>query len=173
MDEAKNQGFLALFLRDEPRLYAVIRSMVFNDADADEILQEIATDMWRKFDQFAPGTSFERWANAFVRHKVLDYQRRRRTHGAASLSDRMLELLVDRSDATSDSHHRTLAALEQCVDKLPEPDRRLLAHRYQPGQTNRSVAQASGRSESVVSRSLNRIYTLLLECIERTRERGA
>lgn len=170
-DAAGNQPFLALFLRDEPRLYSVIRSLVFNDADADEILQEVAAEMWRKFEQFDPATSFERWANAFVRYKVLDYQRRRRTQGVLSLSDDMLALLIDRSVA-GPSHQQTLTALELCIEKLPDADRALLKRRYEPGQSNRTVAAETGRSESVISRSLNRIYGLLMDCIQRALELG-
>jgi DNA-directed RNA polymerase specialized sigma subunit len=49
---------------------------------------------------------------------------------------------------------------------LPDKDRRIVKLRYQPGATNRTVAEEVGKSDSAISRSLNRIYGLLLNCIQ-------
>ena len=49
----------------------------------------------------------------------------------------------------------------------PRGDRDLLRMRFEPGATNRSVARAMGYSEIRVSRTLNRTYGDLLECIQR------
>jgi RNA polymerase sigma-70 factor, ECF subfamily len=59
--------------------------------------------------------------------------------------------------------HRALAG---CLQDLPTPDRELVRHRYSPLCTNRDVARMTGKSESAISRSLNRIYVALLLCIE-------
>jgi DNA-directed RNA polymerase specialized sigma24 family protein len=56
-------------------------------------------------------------------------------------------------------------ALESCLDGLASHDLELVQKRHEPGATNRSVSQSLGRSESAISRALNRIYLALLECI--------
>ena len=61
----------------------------------------------------------------------------------------------------------TQIALAQCLGKLPPPDYDLIRQRYRGDTTNRDVARGSGRSESAISRALNRIYMKRLLCIER------
>ena len=66
--------------------------------------------------------------------------------------------------------HRTnrQEAIEKCVQKLPESDRRLVALRYESGATAKSVAQRTGRPLTTIYDALSRIHTRLLQCVERT-----
>lgn len=70
--------------------------------------------------------------------------------------------------AESQHLEATQDALAQCLVKLPEADQELIRQRYRGNATNRDVARDSGRSESAISRALNRIYLTLLLCIEGT-----
>jgi DNA-directed RNA polymerase specialized sigma24 family protein len=56
-------------------------------------------------------------------------------------------------------------ALDSCLDGLSSDDRELVKKRHEPGATNRSLSKTVGRSESAISRALNRIYLALLQCI--------
>jgi RNA polymerase sigma-70 factor (ECF subfamily) len=171
----QNQAFLMLFLRTEPRIYSYIRALVFNDADADELLQETAADLWRKFDEYDPATGdsgFTAWALSFARHKVLNYQRQRCRTGSLVFSEAVMHKLADRAAAQADQLHDTVSALQHCLEKLPAADRDLIHQRYLPGATNRSIAQSTGRSESQISRTLTRIYAALLQCIRNAMETG-
>jgi RNA polymerase sigma-70 factor (ECF subfamily) len=72
-----------------------------------------------------------------------------------------IERTMDQSDARRD-------ALTRCLGKLNARDRQLVIRRYHAGATTRSVAEALGRSVQGTRKSLHRIRTRLLECIERT-----
>jgi len=56
-------------------------------------------------------------------------------------------------------------ALESCVNKLPPKDRKIISSRFQPGATNRELSKQLGKSESVISRTLSRIYGSLMRCV--------
>ena len=163
----RHEEFMRLFLSCEPRIFAFIRSLVFARADADDVLQETALVLWEKFDQFEPGTRFDRWAFRIAHFQVM-YHRQKKARDRLRFSDALVEQLGEDMVAESQQLEATQDALAQCLDKLPAPDHELIRRRYRSDTTNREVARDSGRSESAISRALNRIYLKLLRCIEGT-----
>ena len=158
---------MRLFLSCEPRIFAFIRSLVFSRADAADVLQETALVLWEKFDQFEPGTRFDRWAFRIAHFQVM-YHRQKKARDRLRFSDTLVEQLGDDMLEETDRLEDTQHALAHCVGQLPEPDRELIRQRYHGETTNRDLARGSGRSESAISRALNRIYLKLLLCIEGT-----
>ena len=77
-----------------------------------------------------------------------------------------VNLLASESLAEVGEDSELVDALETCVEKLPAGQRDLLKRRYEPDATSRRVAQTLGRSESSISRALNKIYRQLMTCIE-------
>ena len=162
----RHDEFMQLFLEHQPRLYAYIRSLVFQKADADDILQETASVLWRKFDEFETGTHFDRWALRTAFHQVRKFrQKKARESRRLQFGDELIEILGEEAEPLADQTEETAAALERCLGKLPDKERRLVAWRFAPGGTNRAVAKRLGKSESVISRSLSRVYESLMRCI--------
>jgi RNA polymerase sigma-70 factor, ECF subfamily len=167
MDElSRHERFMQLFLPAQQGLYGYLRTLVPNSSDAEDVLQAAAAVMWQKFDEFQPGTRFEHWAYHISRLQALRHLKEQK-RSKLVLSDDVLSLLADRAVPISDSTSEVTDALEVCVEQLSERDRELLRMRFEPGATNRSVARATGCSEMNVSRTLNRTYGDLLECIQR------
>ena len=166
-ENARHDEFTRLFLSCEPRIFAFIRSLVLSRADADDVLQETALVLWEKFDQFEAGTHFDRWAFRIAHFQVM-YHRQRKTRDRLRFGDKLVEQLGEDMMAETQQFEATQEALAQCLGKLPAPDHDLIRQRYQGDTTNRHLARDSGRSESAISRALNRIYLKLLLCIEGT-----
>jgi len=165
-DHAAHDEFMELFLEHQPRIYAYIRSLLFQRADADDVMQETVSVLWRKFDQFQRGTNFDRWALRTAYHQVRYFrQKKARESRRLLFSDELVEILAGESELLVDDAEDTLAALEACLRKLSARQRDLVRWRFEPDATNRSLAKRIGKSESVVSRTLNRIYESLLKCI--------
>lgn len=157
--------FMRLFLTCEPRIYAFIRSLLYSRADADDVLQETALVLWEKFDQFESGTHFDRWAYRIAHLQVMYFRQKKardRLQFSDGLVDRLAAEVMSEGDRIEDTHR----ALSECLQDLPQHDRALVSQRYSPLTTNREVARITGKSESAISRSLNRIYAALLLCIE-------
>ena len=155
-----------LFLENQPRIQSYIRSLLFQKADADDVMQETASVLWKKFDEFEKGTHFDRWAIRVAFHQVRKFrQKKARESKRLQFGDDVLDLLHEAAPEVLDETEETAAALEGCLRKLPQKDRQLINWRYSPGATNRAVAKKIGKSESVVSRSLTKIYEALMRCI--------
>lgn len=166
MDElSDHEQFLRLFLQHQPQIYGYLRTMIFNRADAEEVLQDVATVLWRKFDQFEPGTRFDQWAYRVAHNQVL-YYRQKKQRDVLVFQGELLETIAGQTIAENEHLGERGDALEECLQKLPSCDRELIRQRFQPGETNRSVARAAGRSESTISRTLDRIYAALLQCVQ-------
>ena len=58
-------------------------------------------------------------------------------------------------------------ALDDCLDELPEQQRRLILERYGPGGSLREIAESLGRSPASLAVSLHRVRRVLMECVER------
>lgn len=167
IDRAREERFLQLFLAHERRLYAFILALVPNWSDADDLLQETSAVLWRKLDEFEPGTDFAAWALSVARFQVLNYRKKQRVN-QARFSDQTVEALADRMTTLSEQSDARRDALEGCLTKLRDRDRELVQLRYQPGATTQAVAGRVGRSLPAVYKALNRIHTQLLFCIRRT-----
>ncbi|MEM9281677.1 MAG: sigma-70 family RNA polymerase sigma factor [Verrucomicrobiota bacterium] len=167
MPEAdRHDEFMQLFLEHQPRIYGYVRSLLFQKADADDVMQETASVLWRKFDEYEKGTHFDRWAFRVAFHQVRAFrQKRARESKRIQFSDDVLDLLSEDVKPLLDSTEEMAAALERCLRKLPSQDRKMIAWRFDEGGTNRKVAQRIGKSESVVSRHLSKVYESLMRCI--------
>ena len=162
----RHEAFLELFLEHQPRIYAYIRSLGLQKADADDIMQETANVLWRKFDDFEKGTHFDRLALRTAYFQVRCFrQKKARESQKLQFSDEALEVLAKDAEELTDSTEEVAEALQRCLLKLPTKDRQMVTLRFAPGGTNRAVSKKIGKSETVVSRTLSRIYNSLMRCV--------
>lgn len=164
---SRAERFMRLFLQNERRVYGLILTMLGRWTDADDVMQETATVMWRKFDSFKPGTDFTAWALSIARFQVMAY-RKRAAIGRKRLSDQTVELLADEFCNVAEASDVRREALRECLSKLNERDRKLVELRYEPGATTQSAAQQAGRTIHAAYKALNKIHSQLLQCIRRT-----
>lgn len=163
--EQQTSDFVGRMMAVQPRMRAYVRMMIYNPSDVNDILQDVATVGWQKYVQYDRARPFEAWVMGIVRNCVLEYMREQGKR-ACPLSNEAIELLESEAVDASSSASQLEDALENCLGKLAADDHLLVRTRYEPAQTNRSVAKRLGISESKVSRALNRIYAQLLLCIK-------
>ena len=56
--------------------------------------------------------------------------------------------------------------LEECLNRLPEQQRKLLEHKYTLAESSREIADSFGQSDTWVRTTLCRVRTALRQCIE-------
>ena len=76
-DREQHDQFLRLFMVHEDALRLFIRSLLFNQEESREVMQEVAIVLWRKFDDSLDSPSFRRWAFGVARMEVLAFHRDR------------------------------------------------------------------------------------------------
>jgi RNA polymerase sigma-70 factor (ECF subfamily) len=140
--------------------------MVHNEKDAEDLLQETATILWDKYEEFKEGTNFNSWAFVIARNRACLYLRKKK-NGPFYFSDNLYEDIMTRSEEHLDASADRLDALKRCLKKLSEGDSMLLRLRYKSNIPTINISELLGRPVNSVYKSLSRIHTLLRQCIVR------
>jgi RNA polymerase sigma-70 factor (ECF subfamily) len=159
--------FLKHFVVHQQEIYAYVLTLVPNLHDADDLFQEALTVMWRKFDQFEPGTNFMGWATRIVQFLVLDYRRHRARSRQIQLSDQVLEVLAEQMPAVQDRMADRLELLKRCMSRLDDRAKRLVKMRYERNTPIREMAPILELSIRQIQRTLASINGILLRCMRR------
>lgn len=132
----------------------------------DEIAHETFVFSHRHIMDFKAGTDFGKWLRAIafnlIRKETLRHQRLAKNH------DKFLEHhLVQQSVRGDFSPELPLVNfLEECLNRLPEQQRKLLEHKYTLSESSREIAIAFGQSDAWVRTTLCRVRSALRQCIE-------
>jgi len=73
----QHDEFMSLFLEHQPRIYGYVRSLLFQKADADDVMQETASVQWKKFDEYERETHFDRRAMRVAFHQVRYFRQKK------------------------------------------------------------------------------------------------
>jgi RNA polymerase sigma-70 factor (ECF subfamily) len=160
--------FAVLFRQAQSRLYGYIHALVRDLNDADDLFQQTALILWRKFDEFDPERCFLSWACGVARLEVTNFLRSRGRQRLYFSDDLNLLLIEAQEGITGEEESDRRDALARCVAKLRERDQELLMECYQNEAGVNQVAGKRGRSPQSVYNSLRRIRRALYECINRT-----
>ncbi|MDF1814031.1 MAG: sigma-70 family RNA polymerase sigma factor [Verrucomicrobiales bacterium] len=164
-EQDKVETFTRLLIANRGRLFGFIFTMVHDRTATEEILQEASTVLWKKFDQFEPGTDFGAWAMKISRYSVFEW-RRRQAKLPLPMDDELLESLSEKALEISCESEAQLEALDSCLKKLNSRDRDLIRSRYDTEDSVAEIAKAGGKSRVAVYKVLNRIHRDLLSCME-------
>jgi len=164
-NEERREAFVTLFVRHEAAIHSFVLSLVLDMDEAEEVVQQASLVMWRKFDQYIPGTNFRNWAFQVAKFTALNHQTKQR-RDRLRFQESLLEQLAERAAERTEQLELQRRALSFCIERLPENERRLLAGCYAEGSTIRTVAERLGRSSNAVYKHLNRLRASLLKCIE-------
>ena len=163
-DRDQHDQFLRLFVEHENALRLFIRSLLFNQEESPEVMQEVAVVLWRKFDDSLDSLSFRRWAFGVARMEVLSFHRDR-ARDRHIFGDDIAELLAHSVEEESSMLECERNALEMCVSKLPADQRELVYTAYEPGVKKIDLARKLGWTSMALYKKLHRIRVQLMECV--------
>jgi RNA polymerase sigma-70 factor, ECF subfamily len=158
-------SFSRLLIANQRRLYGFVYTLVQDHTATDEILQEVATVLWKKFDQFEPGTDFGAWAMKVSRFTVFEW-RRKQAKLPLPMGEELFASIADKAVEVSCDLEGRLDALQGCVRHLNARDQALVADRYEEDLSVVEIAQRSGRTRGAVYKILTRIHRDLLGCVK-------
>lgn len=167
LDDSNREALAQHLDVEQPFLAAVVRSVVPRPDAAADIVQRVNLAIWKKAADFQPGTSFRRWALAFVRYELLAYRRTLARNREVMLTSEAESLLVSHAADSPDSEMgERQRALRDCLAGLRAEDMRLLQARYEQAETLEASAARLGRSVGGLRVSLHRLRKSLKACVE-------
>ncbi len=165
--DEKNEQFVRLLTQHEGDLHRYVVSLVFDVSAVDDIMQEVAVALWKKFGEFDPERPFLPWACRFAYFQVLKH-RSKIGRSRLVFGDDLVELLAADYENESEIMGARRKALDTCLDKLPRGDQELIQLRYGSTRTVRELAEQRRMSVHKLYHALERIRGWLMDCTFRT-----
>ena len=152
-------AFAELYKRTSSKLFGVCLRMLRDRGEAEEVLQETYTAVWRRASSFdATRASAITWLVALSRHKAID---RLRQHREELLDDpENLDVAVDEqpTPATDAETSQEYRRLQQCLDELEPQQQSSVREAFFSGATYNELAARRkvplGTMKSWIRRSL-------------------
>lgn len=164
VDADLHERFLRHFTANEHAIRGHVRRLVPGRADSDDLMQDVAVVLWRKFGEFSPHGNFLSWAFGVAKYEVLAW-RRKQARSRVILSGEAIALLADDSTREDSRLAGQREQLETCLGRLGADKRELLLAAYTPGARIQDVAAKSGRTVGGFYQWLHRMKRLLLDCV--------
>lgn len=162
-------AFEQLYRNTSSRLFGVCLRIVPQRAEAEDVLQEVFTNVWRKATQFDPlRASGMTWLTMMARNRAIDHIRA----GRASRQSVPIEHAEDLVETAPDAQGAAEAMMEGhrldvCLGELEAPRRRLVRTAFFEGCTYEELAERSGTPLGTVKSWIRRSLAKLKACLER------
>lgn len=165
----------ALTRRYNRRLYRIARSILRNDGEAEDVVQETYVRAFTGLDMFRGDAGFGTWITRIAMNEALGRLRRRRptvdweTYGENRTPAEIIHFPVS---AASNDPERTMAqgeiraVLERSIDELPDSFRAVFVARIVEGLSVEETADLFGLRIETVKTRLHRARALLRGALE-------
>jgi len=166
-----------VFREFAPRVYHLARRMLGNDADAEDVTQDVLLQVVRKLDTFRGDSAFPTWLHRVTVNAALAHRRKRATRMAHQSNDQL--------DAVADDghHHRPWAKpwsvspdrpvldaethqlIEKAIKNLPESYRDVYVLADVEGQGNAEIGEMLQLSVPAVKSRLHRARLMMRDAL--------
>ena len=159
------EPFLAEIERHKKILFKVGYLYCANEADRQDLIQDITIQLWRSFEKFDGRSRFSTWMYRVSLNVAISWRRARRRHveGAVPLTDIALEnrLIVEQSAEASMEVRILLGELLQKLDGMD----RALALLYLEGYDHAAIGETLGITTTNAATRLSRIKQKLRQTV--------
>ncbi len=156
-----------VFRQYAPRIYSLALRMLGNEADAEDVTQDVLLQIIRKLDTFRGESAFPTWLHRVTVNAALAHRRKRSSREDLMVREPLDKFLEDGSHAAA-VHHWSLQPDQEAVDRetrgliekaiagLPETYRDVYVLADVEGMSNSEIADMLGTSVSAVKSRLHR-----------------
>jgi len=166
MDIDDHERFTRCWTHAQGAIAGYVSAVVGDPNVADDVLQDVAVALLRKFPEYDPGRPFIAWAMGIAKMQILA-SRRDRARASARLCDAVVETLAadwEELLPEADARSRALAA---CVEGLDRRGRELVVLRYREALEPQAISERLRCSSGAVRTALTRLRNALHDCIDR------
>jgi RNA polymerase sigma-70 factor (ECF subfamily) len=148
-----------------PAIAAFLRSRVGRFHDAEDLLQEVASDVVAQYSHFDESRSFTDWALGIARNKLKLYYRQTAT-GKKVLGNLAMSKIAEAIGEINEDSSEIAEALGRCLRRVDSRSRELLNLRYVNDLSCSEIAAHKSATTNAVRVALHRLRTALHRCIE-------
>ncbi len=150
----QNRSIAAVIQREGRRLYRFIRKRVKDQADAEDILQEVFYELTEAYRLMKPVEQAGAWLMRVARNRIVDGFRKKKPElfgdmGASGEDALRFEDLLPSPDAGPEAAYARSVLLEElgaALDELPEEQREVFVAHEMDGRSFKEIAEETGVS---------------------------
>jgi RNA polymerase sigma-70 factor (ECF subfamily) len=164
--------FEILMRRHNQRVYRVARSVVRDEGEAEDVMQQAYINAFVHLKQFERRAQFSTWLTRITLYEALARRRKKRPEESLSMHDEDLheapkaQLSSAAASPERQAYGRELARLlEEAVDALPETYRAVFMLREIEGLSTAETAEGLGVGEEAVKTRLHRAKAMVRETL--------
>jgi RNA polymerase sigma-70 factor (ECF subfamily) len=167
-DLNKNEVFLKLLAQSEVILRSYLRSLVYNQNDLSEVMQNTFIVGWKKYDQFSGSRNdFTKWLCIIGKYEALKY-RQSQARDRHILSEELVQQIANEGKSDISSYSLWIGKLEECITKLSPANRELIKQAYSPSTSIKDLAMKENKTANALYQKLSRIRNQLATCMDKT-----
>ncbi len=174
MQDDKHAAFMEMFLSCQHDIRAFVAAGLYGWDHVDDIMQEMAVILWKKFDDYDDSHSFGAWARGIARNLLLQHYEKQGKQSRLLSDDALhaIEQAFYRQEEALMDRDQEQQALHFCLDQLSERMREMIQLRYHQDMGIHQIAQQTGGKYEAVKKALARVRKQLIGCCERHLQRG-
>ncbi|RMD72374.1 MAG: sigma-70 family RNA polymerase sigma factor [Bacteroidetes bacterium] len=149
------QGLRLLMRKYQERLYWLIRQMVGNHEDANDVLQEVFIKVYRHADSFEGRSGLYTWLYRIATNEALGFlrkQQRRRSYSMDDEDNGLAHRLEADSWFDADGARQALA---EAIERLPDKQRQVFELRYFDEMSYKDMSELLGTSVGALKASFH------------------
>jgi RNA polymerase sigma-70 factor (ECF subfamily) len=166
-------GELALYellmRRHNRTVYRAIRSLLHDEAEVEDAMQQAYVSAYAKLDAFRGDARFSTWLVAVALNEARGRLRRRTLH---AVHDDALEPSAPPTPESEAAMREFVGAVERAVERLPDAYRTVFVLREVEGLDTAATAAALEVSEEVVKTRLHRARAMLRDLLAQDLDRA-
>src|SRR3982751_5419195 len=166
---SQRSTFLRIVEEYGPALQRLVNAYVRGAEDRQDLLQEIATELWKALPKFRGDSSERTWLYRIAHNIAITWSIRVHRRQARGLSEEQDYASPERAEQSAIENQRR-AWMLSAIRELPEDDRQVIVLHLE-GLSYAEIEQVTGLSQNVIGTRLSRIRDRLANTI-REKEGG-
>jgi RNA polymerase sigma-70 factor (ECF subfamily) len=169
-------AFEEIVVRYETKVMNLALRFTRNQEDAEEVLQDVFTTVYRKIEGFRGQSAFSSWLYRIVVNAAFMKLRKKKQNQAISMEDlapAVKQYCMERDEASSPYSHNMAVTrelqevLQKAIDRLPDQYRAVFVLRDVDGLSNQETGQILDLSIPAVKSRLHRSRIMLRKKLQR------
>ncbi|MDP3398307.1 MAG: sigma-70 family RNA polymerase sigma factor [Bacteroidales bacterium] len=147
-----------LVLEHSPKIISVIRGVVGNNEDSEEIAQDVFVKAFFSLDKFRGDSSFATWLFRIAYNMAISKMRKKRYSFVDIENAKLPVFMNDQNDENeAEERERKFIMLEKILKNLETHERFLIMLFYNQDKSIKEISQITGMGEPNVKVTLHRI----------------
>ncbi len=139
-ESTRREAFPLLVKEFQQRVYSIVRKMVIDHDDADDIVQEVFVKVWNNIENFKGDSGLFTWIYRIATNESLQYLRKRKRQSwfKTNISEELENALVSDLDVDADEIQ---LKLQKAILRLPDKQRLVFNLKYFEELTYEEIAE--------------------------------